>query len=264
LVQGKEDKMFQIKKSLVVLLIVCVWLAAASSQEQDDPRSIFWKPEPREGIHNGLVIAYGVKIPQPYFVTYKDDTTYINDVPFRPSRRDPSFKPRKIVVSELATLKHNYLARLTDSYVQYRKEYGAKKAEEMIQEQYGGDTLITELTFKGSDQLWVKWVKNGVEYIPLYDLMMRDAGLFPTEEEIRQNRIENIKYIEEILESDGTIAFGYNYETGFSVNATEEVLDIIRSVKEGKISISEGKKELHRKIHGGLVEDIFKNLDSWD
>jgi hypothetical protein len=142
----------------MVLLWVALWIGLTFAQvDIYDATKNPTPPEPKDGIHNGLFIYNGVKVPQPYFVTMRDDTIYINDIPFSPRRRDPSELPRKIEVTELAKRKHEFLRSLQAKSGDYYRKYGKDKAKQMIQDEFGNDTLVTEIILDDEGVNKVKW-----------------------------------------------------------------------------------------------------------
>jgi hypothetical protein len=261
---GKEDDMDRWKEWSVVPILLWLALSIGLTNAQEEGYDAIKSPTPPEtgdGIHNGLFIYNGVKVPQPYFVAMRDDTIYINDIPFSPRRRDPSELPRKIVVTELAKRKHEFLRSLQAKSGDYYRKYGKDKAQQMIQDEFGSDTLVTEMIFNDEGVNKIKWKDGMVEDVGAFRESFRKMTLTP--EELQKNRLRIVEYIGNTLRGGDIKAIGYKYDVAIPKRTFDEMNSIINKIRNGKLTVIEGKDQMHKICNSGLVDDIFKNLDSW-
>jgi hypothetical protein len=257
--------MVSIIKWLMALLLVSACIFSLPSFGQEESDYMYLEPkgegEDDQGINTGWVVAYGKRIPPPYYVKFERDTIWINDLPYSPTWKEPTKEPVKVVASELARQKHNLNESIFRSYRKYADSLGIQTAREMIQTEYGGHPLIKSMTFSDvSETMQLEWADGQVEHVFLYDL-----GPGITMEEWRTQRQQAAERVRDSLRHGWMIIFSYCVPMHYRPpEKAQEIQSIILDAKAGVISLEDAKSMLSQTLRQHHVEQILSNLDSWE
>jgi hypothetical protein len=261
------------KRLILVLLITCAGLFVSTLQAQEEPAQMYLEPKgegEKEGepIYTGIVIAYGVKIATPYHVTLKNDTIYINDLPYSPRKKPPGWKPKEIIVTEQARQEHSLIKNISSSYRKYFASFGEKRAQEMILEEYGNNPLISMLEFSPhGDELIIKFHDRPAPMgISLITLMVPPSNEEGKEEKIQAQRMLLVKRVKSHLQKDGLVIYGYSGPYQYlRRDRFSEMNKIILDLKNDRISREEAEAQLREnKVHRKYIQEIIEHLESWD
>jgi hypothetical protein len=260
-------------KKLTIITIGAIALIAGLSavadlyaQDQDHAPGVYRTPEEmqkpvEEGINSGWVVAYGVLLKRPYFVEFRDDTVWINNVSFSPTKKAPGWKRRTVVASHMDSLKFFTTDTLVEKYLQYLNTKGEQNARELIKEEYKDNSLITKIEF-GPERftLHLEYVDGSRQNI-LWDPSMPES---PSYEERIREKYHDVEGIKSYLRSGGMIVFSYKPPTTYyPADLADELLQVVRDVKDGKLSLQKGEMRLGEMTTKKQAEEIIENIESW-
>lgn len=230
---------------------------------QEKKPGILKEAEVSDAIDRGIVVAFGEKIESPYYIAWDNGKVLINGIVFLPREKDPSEKPKDIQVTDLDIQKHNLIKDCEKSYVDYYTLYGENQAREKILEEYGKHPLISSLVFDG-DRLQIEFNDGDHICIMMNTFIMANEGAYPTDEEIKTQRMQNVDRLKSLLQQGWMISFGYEYTLYIPKKEAEKIDGIAIDVKNGKLSHTKGKQEIMQIIRKSKVaEDILKRVSSW-
>jgi hypothetical protein len=269
--------MLPTKKWFRVLLVTGAVLVVTYSLAQEQPSNIFRdleknpiKTEVKEtedgGILCGYVAAFGVFLPRPYYVTFRDDTVWINDIAYYPRRPDPNLPPiePQDELSDTAQAVFDLWRELRSKVPELYGQYGEQKTREMVMQEYQNNPLIKSFAFDESAKVFRgEFPVGGRFYVPLVKSHVPPRPTPPPEEVTRGRQcIKNS--IRQLLLDGGIYLFGYNFETHAIGSGAYEIIDTILKVKRDGVSVNEGKKRIQKVIWDErMTQDIIEHLDSW-
>jgi hypothetical protein len=215
-------------------------------------------------IYSGTVIAYGKRIAPPYYITMRNDTVWINDVPYKPSWREPNLRPQPTEVTELVKQKHSLVTSISIDYRAWADQFGQDSARQMILEKYKEHPLISSMQFSGQS---LKLMFKDID-VPMV-LSLERLGPPMSKEQIAAEtlarRRDSMGSLTACLTRGEMIIFSYTTPTyEFTPRTAAEVITIVLSVKSGAISHEQGQEELGKIIRPKHALEILSHLDSWD
>lgn len=239
----------------VMASLVCVGAhlhCAALAQEQAP--GVYRTPgeaQPKEAVEidSGWVVAYGVLLPRPYRVEFRDDTVRINDIPYNPRRRA---KPDTTIT--MPHPKFDIEHALVRTYVEEYRLHGEVAAQQKVLEKFQPDSLIATVQFDSmGDFATITWTDGQSELLLLYSWL----DTYPSKEELL---LQSKRYLEGHLRAGDMITF-----EGLDVSYTiaEQIIQTVRDIKSGKLPIEAGKLKLKGLSNAKLAQDILDNLDHW-
>jgi hypothetical protein len=249
----------QLLKTMAVIAVLVVLTFAAA-----DVRADQGVPKETEdgGIMTGLVIAYGEILEPPYVFEIKNDTLYINDIPYTPRKADPN-KPkpiRRTEFTEWETRKYNFESKLIGEYKENIRKMSVEEANKIIYEGFKNSDMIAkaELSPKGGT-LKIRFIDERNEIrINLASFVAAIGYTPPTREQILEGSAAVVK---SSLEGDYTECFGYNYDIGFSSSSSKVLRGVINDYKAGIIDEQSAREQmLTITKKSELIEDILREL----
>ena len=228
---------------------------------QEEPYDVFWKPDTTEGINNGLVIAYGMKIPKPYYVTIRDDTVFVNNVAYYPYI-SPKV-PRPSWTEEQARREQRKWQSF-DVVKRYRvltDLYGWEQAPDSLMAAFRDDERLRkiefldrwnfELTFKDS----VKWK------VDVLGKGWENVFFGPTDEESRallEIKAESLRYG---LQQGRLEVVSMNEYVSITSERADVIEKKLADIRKGILP----KSEIISIFGSGhIADDIKRNIDSWE
>ncbi len=246
---------------LFSLIAIFAILAIINLNAQEEEHGILKVQKEGEGINKGIVVAFGKKIPKPYFVTLDDGKILINGIVFSPREKDPTIEEKEFVVTEMDVKRHELIKSCEKDYVKYYFSEGEQKAREKILEEYSDHELISELIFK-DDILTIEFADSSKENIMLNSFIMPK----PTKEQIKEQVKKETDMIKSFLSQGGMIAFGYEYTMHIPNRNAKKIGNIISEIQKEKISLKIGKEYIMELVRDKekIVNEIIKNINTWD
>ena len=264
----KGNRMEKWKMLVVAVVGVIALTTGLSAQEQEEAPGVFRTQEEmeqpeEEGINSGWVVAYGVLLQRPYLVEFRDDTIWINDQQFNPSRKPPGWKRPELTIDEFTKRKYYASDSLVNKFYSYKDEYGIEKAKEMILEEYKNHDVITKVRFGTQRFTMHMYFSDGMHEGFSWEPFEIEP---PTEEEILEKRLREVDGTKSYLRNNkGMIIFSYDLPVSFLQKDTaENIAKIIMSVKSEKISKEVGENKLQNIIPLKHAQEILDNIESWN
>jgi hypothetical protein len=269
----------QTKKWLMVLLVANIVLLATHAYAQEPPSNIWRdlrkdplvaKPKVTEdgGILCGYVVAFGVLLPRPYYVTLREDTIWINDIAFEPIRPNPSPPPVEphVEYSDSANRLDSLLSEMETRVPELSKQYSEQKAHEMVLQEYQNHPLIKSLVYDDSSKIfWGESLIRGPFYVLSEKPTPSNLHLpIPTREErVAQQQVVQ-KWVRQMLLDGGVILIGHNFGVRAIGSDAYTIIDTVLKVKRDSVAVEEGKERILKVVHDEkMAQDIVEHLDSW-
>jgi len=212
------------------------------------------------------VVAFGEFLPRPYYVTFRDDTVWINSIAYYPMRPNPNPPPvePEVQYSDTAEAVFALWVELHSRVPELFKQYGEQKAREMVMQEYQNNPLIKSLVYDDSTKIfWGEFPVEGRFYVPSVRSFMCDRPT-PTPQEVTDERQYVEKSVRQLLLDSGIILFGHNFEVRTKGADAYKIIDAVVEVKRDSVSVEEGRKKIRKVIHDDkMVQDIIEHLDSW-
>jgi len=245
---------------------------ALYGQEEKAPMYLEQKGEGEalqaEPIYSGLVIAYGVRIPPPYFLTFGNDTVWINDVPWGPRKRPPDWQTRIIKATKYPPREYDLTMNIVSTYCKCLKLYGLVAARDSVLQQYGSDTLLLSLqvsaTGSGAILTWKDNRHQGIDLPGLCEASWKS----PAERDSLRRAIylPRIAELRGELQRNATIIYSYSggrHTSLFGENATE-FQNIMHDARRGVVTLDEAEIRLRKMVPKLYIPEIIAHWESWD
>jgi len=252
------------------MLGACLQGVALYGQETKAPMYLEQKGEgeaEQQGpIYTGLVIAYGVRIPPPYHLTLRNDTCWINDVPWGPRKRPPETPFSTFLDSARMHREYILVLNIEHTYCNCLK-YGTEAARDSVIQQYGSDTLLSSLHVGplGSG-ITLRWNDNRQEMIFLDYLCSSLSHSSEQDSLKRAFYLKRIAGLREDLQRNATII--YSYYTGPDTRLWKEdaveFQNIMHDARKGVITLHEAEIRLRKMVPKIYIPDIIAHWESWD
>ncbi|MCP4634629.1 MAG: hypothetical protein GY855_17000 [candidate division Zixibacteria bacterium] len=249
----------QVLKSIVLSAVVVCFMAIAVNAQEPPPfkKDVSQGQSQSEGITTGCVIAYGEILEPPYFVVYEDGVVTINDIPFVPKKKDPNKETPNIVPTEESMNRHALSQALWKYYKENKSQFGRQRAMEKVVEEFSNHEMIDDIRVGFPD------IEYKLKGDPDYQIMRISASEIPplsTEKKDEQIR-EYADKIKLLLNSGYMVTFGYKYESHFTEKTSKEIINVINSLKTGKINTQSGETLIYEITKGKyLANDVINNL----
>jgi hypothetical protein len=262
-----------ISRNLILGLII-TWFVPLFVNAQDTGDSYpnyYWTQEqhtPEEGnaINCGYVVAFGVLLPRPYHVAFRDDTVWINYVAYQPTQPDPN-PPQYPEPGDTITQIASILVDIENKYPSSKVQYGEKRAQEMILQEYKDHALISTITFtEDGKELWVEFVTGFRANVLRKTSKITNPRRPPaTKQELTLQRQKKVGYLQRVLRKDKMILFGYNCPKKI-ISSREwiQLFHIVEKTKKGDFSADEGRDKIIELLYWSkFADDIMQNLNTW-
>jgi hypothetical protein len=254
----------------LLMLGACVQGVALYGQEEKAPMYLEQKGEGEalqaEPIYTGLVIAYGVRIPPPYYVTLRNDSVFINDVLLEPRKREPGSDTISTVVHEWAIPEYQLESEIGNRFKWYFRRDGFEKTRQRIFREYSDNPLLDSLVFK--DQVFlVLYYKSGHPiHMDLAGRMLPPTPPVSRDSLVHDNLVRLVKGTQSDLRRNCVLLYSYKGGEGYLwKEEAEEFKKIVHDAKNGRISLEEARVKLNAMIlDKSMVPQILEHLDSWD
>jgi hypothetical protein len=249
------------KLLIPLVLLLLLWSLQAAAQEKNQVRIVEEKKDPNV-VSTVLVIAYGKILDPPYIFEIKNDTLFINDIPYTPRKADPN-KPKPEWMTELTESKkrkYDFHQKLIDEYRENIRKMSVEEANRIIYEGFKKSDMIAkvELSPKGGS-LKVQYKDDPiVRRIDLASFVLAIGYTPPTREQILEGSAAVVK---SSLEGDYTECFGYNYDIGIPSTESKNLMKAINYFQSGEIDEESARKEIQKVTKKSeLTEDIIREL----
>jgi hypothetical protein len=241
--------MWTSKRFVLVMLITCATLFAVSvhAQEQFIPMYPVPKDEGAQGIepiYTGVVIAYGETIDPPYYVEFRNDTVWVNNIPVEPTIKTWEEEPIEIVVSEVRRREYALVDSIGSDYIRFHDNYGEKRAMDMILEKYMPDTLTEKIEFhrprKHMSSIFIKFGDGYSTYVSFSEMRTPNGKMAPplretTLEEQIATRKRKAGAIKSQLKRGFLIIFSLGYEAHIHPGREQHrLLDALERIATGE------------------------------
>jgi len=254
----------------LLVLGACLQVTALYGQEEKAPMYLEQKgegeAEQAEPIYTGLVIAYGVRIPPPYYVTFRNDTIRINEVPWGPTRRPPGWNPEVIEVPEWSRREYALFLGIKRIFCDNLKLYGFQVAKDSVIQQYGSDTLLSSLEFGPMGNGIILTYKDDRHLIiDLPSLCLPAPRKAEVDSFMDAQHVQSVAGIRTNLRNGATII--YSYTGGYHYLWKDDAAEfqrIMRDAKRGIITSEDAAKGLKKMMPERYISEIMANLESWD
>ena len=260
-------------KMLVVAVVGVIALTTClGAQEQEEAPGVFRTQEEiekaeEEGINSGWVVAYGVLLKRPYFVEFRDDTVWINDVQYEPRKKNPAIKPKEVKPpnendQKKEDLRHEIFVKFYD----YKKSYGFNKAYKMVVDEFKDDSLISSLELSESGYtMFINYIDEDRKAFPTKAAMIDYDGYVLTEEDRMAIQRNDVNLVKSDLKRNYLLVFGYSgYEFIDEGEHGKQLLNIVNAIKSGEMSMDNGRENLLGILrYPKLVEEVMNNINSW-
>lgn len=252
------------KRIFFVGLVFGLWINLlginpAVSEEENYKTTI--KPKTfKKGIETGEVFLYGHYIKPPYRVTTKVDRkskdihrkyrTLINGIPIHPKLHVLQKEERKITPEEKRISKEVFdtSLKLRLSYYEWVKEYGGKKAIEMVVELAKEQDSITnayQAAKRGA--IWIEWKYfNGARGIDLNRDFFKSYR--EMKKEAKKEQISEKKFLKETIEKGLKEGIAFIFDNHGNVRRNKPIKDRIKKIMESKEGTMFKKSELKKII----------------
>jgi len=145
--------MFPLKRVIGPLIFIWVGMMTLCLRAQEKPAYMYLGEEAKSGesqlesdtIYTGKVILYGELIPPPYIVEFKNDTAWINNIPFDPPIRIWTEPPHE--VPESYRRESELKRRLYQDFLHLLESHDEAIACTLLVHRYLPDTLISRISF---------------------------------------------------------------------------------------------------------------------
>ena len=248
---------------ILVIFCVCTAIISLYAQEETTPMYLDDKGGELEGetIYTGKVIAYGELLEPPYIVELKNDTIWINEVPYSPVKQKGSQKWDKQGEDESWVHKHNLMQELNNKYEEYTIEHGEDSAKTIIKADYKDHPLISELELSESGQSLIVEFEDGKQiFLDLSPIEEKSIGS-KEKTELRRSQVEKLR---KRLKENMMVIFSYEQPYHYILpHKVAEIEKIISDMKGGLISKSVAEEELSKLITKEHAIEILNNLDEW-
>jgi hypothetical protein len=250
----------------IILLMISLRLFA-----QEVPAYMYLKEEPKgeegKGIQTGYVVAYGEKIPPPYFVTVSGDTLKINGILVRPPLKDPNERPLVTHWEKLSDEQRGLASHIESIYKGYLGEMEEKQAQERLIREFKTHPLISTLYFSRDGKFLYIDFSDG-RFLPT---TVKSRQLFfppspPGEEpDLAKERREQAEEYRCALRNGGMVLFGYiGLPMTCSGEIAKKVTDIVIRVKRGDLTAEEGEQRMDDLLHyKHRVKEIIGKVNTW-
>jgi hypothetical protein len=269
----REYAMLTSRKWLRLILIACAVFGLLTLYAQEKKKDIFmylpkdWTKEQvgDKAIDNGYVVVFGRLIPRPYYVEFRNDTIFINDIPYLPKIKDPDLPPGAASQEEIQRRSLEF--DIGPTYLYYKRHHGEQKAKEMIVADYQSHPRIVNMTFnEDASELWVE-LDNGSRVNMLAEYLVRSyKGPRRSVPERREDRMEEVGKVRARLNSGGMIFLGRRGSvTKYPAKSARVIYETVLDLRNANISLEEKKKRLFELFHHETpVNDIVENIDTWE
>jgi len=256
-------------KLLTVGAVGVIALMTALYAQEQAP-GVFRTPEelqkaPAEGINSGWVVAYGVLLKRPYFVEFRDDTVWIDNVQYLPRKPNPNAKPPEVrQFSEFELRKAALRQKIADTYLEYCQTRSYEEAQRMVIEEFTQDTLVSSIEFtKSGRSFWIEYKDGQRCNMPLV-IAKVESGTVITPEERMAVRRNEVNLVRRDLRRNNMFVFGFGgAEITLGPDDAEKVLSIVALLKAGTRSVVDGQTELGRLIDKPSAKEIVENIEAW-
>lgn len=219
-----------------------------------------------EPIYTGLVVAYGVRIPPPYYVTLRNDSVFINDVLLSPRKSQPRADTISAVTPEWLRGESDLFDETVHRFYSLYKRHGFEQAKQIMLREYREHDLLDSLQVVEPYNLKL-YYRSGHYLGTSIGLM-----LLPPMPRVNRDSLANEKLVSLVegtrLDLRRNCIFLYSYEGGeyalWNENAAE-FRKIMHDVRHSTISLEEARLKLDPMfINKKLITEILEHLDSWD
>jgi hypothetical protein len=212
-----------------------------------------------DGINSGWVVAYGVPVLKPYKLSIRDDTVFINDIPY-----DPAIFYTNLTdtIPMEVKLKFERLHRLESLYVDCYMTSGRDSAVNLVEQEFERDTLTSKMVFTKHDNpdLMLTWWDGEEEAVLLHSLVMGKQGYYPSRNELQADLIKSVRGH---LRNGGMIAFGNGYHRRMSPESAHRIFKIVEDVKSQKLPKQTAQQQLEELVIPIFGREVINNIDKW-
>jgi hypothetical protein len=278
--EGKGCEMWTSKRVLLVLLIALAIPFAIELKAQEEPAYMYLEPKDKgeegvERIYTGVVIAYGERIDPPYYVEFKNDTVWINNIPVIPAVRPWHKEQPEVVVTDEDRRRHTLGKSIINDFITYNNTYGEERAISMILEKYLPDTTISEIEFRRKREyvstIRLKYSDGYLSRLTFSDMRLTDGTIvsftrkIPSQEILKEREIQ-ATIIRSQLKRGFLRIFGLGY--GASIHPGDKKDKLLNALE--KIAMGEIVVEQFRESNRGVLpvspnfwEEFEKKKHTW-
>ena len=261
--------MFSIKSLPHVLIISLTILYSLYCFAQEDPGYIDEKEakgEEIQEINSGYVVMHGILLPRPYYVSLRDDTIRINDIPFRPLAPDPNPPVyRYPQLNDTAEQIIALMSEMREKIIELFEEYPEERAEMEVFREYARNPLIRDMiyiecerrfyvVYEGTRMSWSFYTYNRTT----------TYSRIPSHDEIMVHRKVGYERIQSRLKRGNMTFRDYGREKVIHEEDAIKIIQIVCSLKQGIIGADVGRERILDILHDEeITQDIIDNVDSW-
>jgi len=275
--------MLPLKRLVALLIIFLVSSMALCVYAQEPPAYMYLKEQPKKAesdstfsdtIYTGTVILYGELVPPPYIVEFKNDTAWINHIPFNPPIQ--IWTEPKQEVPESYRGRSELEHRLYQDFIHLLESHDEAIACTLLVHRYLPDTSISRISFG-----------NNKRYIPSVHLVFTDghvANLTAAAEKLPSGKIQFLSQPapkEDMIEARrqwaGTLSrhlvqgrldilsacIGLSF---ISIKEQQIFLDALRRIARGETTVANlSREEKHLLPHEGSCfwKEFQVQKDKW-
>jgi len=239
--------MLTIRKLLIASLVLgsCGLGFALYGQENDtkmylEPKGKGEGEKEADSIYTGKVIAYGELLSAPYYVEFRNDTVWINDIPIIPPIRTFEEEQPNIIVSETRKLQQEISKQCFSDYMKDVEKLGVDGAKNMILNKYLADSLVEQIEFyPSSTGITIKFTDGFETHSGFFGEIRTDGKLVDynrvaTEEELIEVRKVELDMIRTQLSKGFLKIFGYCYGLDIQPGRAQGVINTLESIARGE------------------------------
>ena len=275
--------------SFMLVLILILLMISLEVSAQEEPYMYYKESDKGDSavvIDTGYVVINGVLLRPPFYMELKNDTIWINNVAASPAMPYPGpvwshpLCPRFSLQDKLDSSQKKLVSDMKSKYKEYNKEFGEKKAQEMIISEYQAHSLISSLIFRKSEinayfklvfsdslrydvVVWsdtTKKRRRNVIHVPMETVSLDTLEAL---KEARKRRAlhGNFRAFQNDLHRGDMLVLARGL---ISVKGSKGILETVERIKSGELTQQEGIAQLRE--YGCMPDEaimIIDNVDSW-